>query len=79
MLYESDINKLLSNWEASLKSHTEDYRIAIRDCIYDLRCLMNKQHDEEMLYEEVVEQQLPNDAEYWNSYFEQLTYDGIFA
>ena len=48
MLYNSDINSLLSQWESSLSNHTPDYKIAVRDCIYDLKTLMDRITDEEI-------------------------------
>ena len=79
MLYESDINGLLSKWEAHLDSQPSEYKIGVRDCIYDLRCLMDKNHEEEALAQEAFEQTLKMDEEYWNDYFNNLTADGIFA
>ena len=74
MLYNSDINGLLSQWEDRLKGQSPDYRIAVSDCIYDLKCLMDKQ-----LADEAFEHQLEEDSDKWDDYFNNLLADGIFA
>ena len=58
MLYNSDINGLLSQWKARLSYQTPDYRAALGECIYDLRCLMDKNFQEEALANESFKQQL---------------------
>lgn len=63
MLYESDINSLLSQWQERLNFQTAEqpYKDAIRDCIYDVRMLMDENFKEEMLAREAFEQQLKED------------------
>jgi hypothetical protein len=70
MLYESDINKLLSQWTERLTFQTAEqpYKDAVRDCIYDLRMLTDKQFQEECLANEAFEQQLREDEHLWNEY-----------
>lgn len=60
MLYESDLNKLLGQWTERLDFQTakQEYKDAVRDCIYDLKCLLDKNFEEEALAEEAFEQQL---------------------
>lgn len=61
MLYESDISQLLTRWEAGLDKQSPDYKIAVRDCIYDLRMLVDKQFQEEAMAAESFEQRLEED------------------
>lgn len=81
MLYESDISQLLTRWEAGLDKHSSDYKIAVRDCIYDLRGLIDKQHEEESICaNEAFEQQLEQDAQFWNDYYNAfLNNDGLMG
>ena len=75
MLYESDINRLLTQWESDLDKHSPDYKLAIRDCIYDIKCLIDKQFAEEALAEESFEQQfaeMEKDPKFWSTYYEQM-------
>lgn len=58
MLYDSDVNGLLNQWEARLNYQTPDYKAALGECIYDLKCLMNRKFNEEALANEAFEQQL---------------------
>lgn len=58
MVYENDINKMLSQWQSGLVNQSADYKVAVMDCIYDLRCLMDKQFAEEALARECFEEQL---------------------
>lgn len=58
MLYTSDINQLLSKWEAGLDNHSSDYKIGVRDCIYDIQHLITESLQEEALEEEAFYQQL---------------------
>lgn len=58
MLYTSDINQLLTRWEAGLSQHSPDYKIGVRDCIYDLKRLIDADFVEEILEKESFEQQL---------------------
>ena len=79
MLYSSDINSLLSQWETNMEGQTPDYKDAVRDCIYDLRCLMDKNFLDEAESSDSFEQQLKMDEDKWNSYFNSLFEDGLFA
>lgn len=74
MLYESDVSSLISKWETNLSNHSADYGIGVRDCIYDLRTLMDNQ-----LADEAFEEQLKVDANVWENYFKELLADGILA
>ena len=60
MLYSSDFNGLLARWDKETKdSHREQpYKDAVRDCIYDLRCMIDDKFAEEMLAQEAWEQQM---------------------
>ena len=57
MLYTSDFNQLLNNWNAQLNSKSVDpaYKDALRDCIYDLNSLLTKSIDEELTYQDFLE------------------------
>lgn len=63
MLYESDLNKLLSQWTERLGFQTakQEYKDALRDCIYDVKCLVDKNFEEETLAREAWEQQMADD------------------
>jgi len=72
MLYESDISQLLTRWEAGLANQSSDYKIAVRDCMYDLKGLIDEQHKQEaetMDAKESFEQQLEQDAQFWKDYY----------
>lgn len=62
MLYDSDINGLLSQWEARLNCPESDdspsYKDALRDCIYDVKSIIDADFTEEILEREAFEQQL---------------------
>ena len=77
MLYESDINQLLSQWEAGLSRHSPDYKVAVRDCIYDLKCLIERNFSDEIMANEAFEQQVREGK--WEEFFDSLTKDGLFA
>lgn len=81
MLYESDISHLLSQWQERLSSDSNEqpYKDCLSDCIYDLNCLMDKNFAEEALAQESFEQQLKKDDKYWDSFFDNLIADGMFA
>jgi hypothetical protein len=63
MLYESDLNKLLDQWTERLGFQTakQEYKDALRDCIYDVKCLIAKNFEEETLAREAWEQQMADD------------------
>ena len=80
MLYESDINKLLGQWTERLDFQTarQEYKDAVRDCIYDLRMLVDKQFQEEVMANESFEQQLKEDEHLWDEYLSDCyTGDGV--
>ena len=82
MLYSSDFNGLLARWDAETKdSHREQsYKDAVRDCIYDLRCMIDDKFAEEMLAQEAWEQQMEKDSKIWSNYLEnKFVQDGILA
>lgn len=68
MLYESDVNSLLLQWEAGLDKQEAGYKDGVKDCIYDLQCLMNEHFAEEALANEAFEQQLKQDEQLWDEY-----------
>jgi hypothetical protein len=75
MLYESDVNDLLQEWEDRLPHQSPDYQIALGEGIYDLRCLRDKEFEEEN--NESFEQMIKDSA--WDGYFKSLLEDGVFA
>ena len=81
MLYESDISHLLSQWQERLESNCNEqsYKDCLSDCIYDLNCLMDKNFAEEALAQESFKQQIKKDDKYWDSFFDNLLADGMFA
>lgn len=67
MIYESDIDGIISKWTDSTAFKTESqYKDAVMDCIYDLRSLMDKNFAEEVLAHEAFEQQLKEDIAFYN-------------
>lgn len=81
MLYDSDVNTLLSQWQERLSFQTakQEYKDAVRDCIYDLRMLIDKQFQEECLANEAFEQKLKEDKELWDNYLSgSYVGDGVF-
>ena len=76
MVYESDISDLLQQWEARLDSQTDDYRMALNECIYDLQCLRNKEFDEEALANETFNRQVKDGD--WDGFFNDLLQEGMF-
>lgn len=79
MLYESDLNTLLTQWEVRLDKQSSDYKDCLRDCIYDLKSLIDRNFADELLASEAFEQQLAEDERDWEAYFNNLLTDGIFA
>lgn len=81
MVYESDISSLLSEWKKMLKDKAIEpsYKDAIRDCIYDLNCLIDNNFSQEALAQEAFEQQMKEDWDCWQGYFNNLTSDGVCA
>lgn len=76
MLYESDLNKLIDQWTDRLGFQTaqQEYKDAVRDCIYDLKMLIDKQFQEEIMSNEAFEQQLKRDEKLWDEYI-----SGVYA
>lgn len=70
MLYESDLTSLAQQWEQRAKAPrtTGEYKDALMDCVYDLRCLIDKNFAEETLARESFEQQLVKDAFLFDMY-----------
>ena len=81
MLYESDIANLLSQWQKRLDSNVngQSYKDCLSDCIYDLNCLIDKNFAEEALANESFEQEIKEDDNHWEEYFNSLIENGIFA
>ena len=82
MLYSNDFNGLLARWDKETKdSHREQpYKDAVRDCIYDLRCMIDDKFAEEMLVQEAWEQQMEKDSKLYSEYLEnKFVQDGILA
>jgi hypothetical protein len=81
MLYESDINNLMSQWEERLcfLSVSQSYKDGIRDCMYDLKTLMDKNLEEEALANEAFDQQLKEDAEIYREMEEMIKKEGVYA
>jgi hypothetical protein len=81
MLYESDINNLMSQWEERLcfLGISQSYKDGIRDCMYDLKTLMDKNLEEEALANEAFEQQLKEDAEFYRELEEMVKNKGVYA
>ena len=77
MLYNSDINDLLSQWESRLRGQSPDYKVAVSDCIYDLKCLMEKNFNEEAEATESFDQSIREGK--WDEFFDNLLKDGMFA
>ena len=67
MVYESDISNLLSQWQKIADRPLVDtsYKDAVRDCIYDLKMLIDKQFQEEIMAKEAFEQQLEEDKAFY--------------
>ena len=81
MLYESDINNLMSQWEERLcfLGVSQSYKDGIRDCMYDLKTLMDKNLEEEALANEAFEQQLKEDTEIYREMEEMIKKEGVYA
>lgn len=82
MVYESDITNLLNQWQNRTLNCSNDrgYKDGLNDCIYDLRCLIDKNFAEEALANEAFEQQLKEDAQFWEDYRKAFLVDeGILA
>ena len=74
MLYEGDISRLLKQWETRSEQQSADYKVAVKECIYDLESFMDKQ-----LADEAFEQQLESDKEYYKELEEVLINEGVYA
>lgn len=57
MIYESDVSNLLSKWNERLqKTDSLQYKDALYDCLYDLKTLSEKSFNEEIDYQEMLEE-----------------------
>ena len=67
MVYESDLNNLLSQWQEITHKPFVDpsYLDGVNDCIYDLKMLVDKQFQEEIMAKEAFEQQLEEDKAFY--------------
>ena len=81
MLYESDINNLMTQWEERLcfLGVSQSYKDGIRDCMYDLKTLMDKNLEEEALASEAFDQQLKEDAEIYREMEEMIKKENAYA
>lgn len=81
MLYDTDINNLLSEWNErlGLSGNSQSYKDALSECIFDLKCAVNKNFEEEALANEAFEQRLEDTERDWEAYFNNLVRNGIFA
>ena len=81
MLYESDINNLMSQWEERLcfLGVSQSYKDGIRDCMYDLKTLMDKNLEEEALANEAFDQRLKEDAEIYREMEEMIKKENVYA
>lgn len=59
MIYRSEMNKLISQWEErAKKENSQDYNDALFDCIYDLKKVLDSyitQEEAAMTYEDALE------------------------
>jgi hypothetical protein len=55
-------------------NQTPDYKVAVSDCIYDLTNLMDKE-----FADEIFEQQLKEDAQYYKELEEMLQKEGNYV
>ena len=76
MLFDTEINKLLSQWKnrLSLFAFSSQYRDGVRDCMYELKSLRDKQFNEEIDANEAFEQRLAEDAKLYEE-LEQMLND----
>lgn len=81
MLYESDIKNLMSQWEERLcfLAVSQSYKDGVRDCIYDLKTLMDKNLEEEALANEAFDQQLREDAEIYREMEEMIKKESVYV
>jgi hypothetical protein len=55
MLYESDIIFLIQQWEnRAAEKHEDPYLIALRECIEELRKVLNAHYDEEAAADDIA-------------------------
>lgn len=74
MLFDGDIRGLITQWESRMCNQTPDYKVAVSDCIYDLNSLMDKE-----FADEIFEQQLKEDAQYYQELEEIVKREGDYA
>ena len=76
MIYEDDVSSLLAKWKKrlSLFAFSSQYRDGVRDCMYELKSLRDKQFNEEIDAKEAFEQRLAEDAKLYEE-LEQMLND----
>ena len=74
MLYESDVSDLLEKWKnrLSMIAISQEYKDGIRDCMYDLKNVRDKQFEEEALAQESFEQRIKEDASIYDELEQML-------
>ena len=57
MIYNCDINQLISEWNKRMTdtSYDPSYHDALNDCIYELNNLLSKSIEEELTYQDYLE------------------------
>lgn len=69
MIWISDIQQLVSNWQERLDnpSQPSSYKDALSECIYDLNCLINDKLIEEMTEQDAKDYLASQEADYHDS------------
>lgn len=59
MIYVSDLQQLTNLWQERMHNASQpfDYKEGINECLYDLNQLINRSIDEDMTYEDFLEQE----------------------
>ena len=59
MIYVSDLQQLTNLWQERMHNASQsfDYKEGINECLYDLNQLINHSIDEDMTYEDFLEQE----------------------
>lgn len=70
MIYNSDVETLLQQWESRIHiaTNSQDYNDGLRDCAYDLRCLIDNNYAEEALARESFDQRLQKEESILNEF-----------
>lgn len=80
MIYDCDLDNLISQWQQRMTTADSSYKDALNDCIYDLSNLMDKAFEEETLIHDVLEEQIKEDAKFWEDYEKAfLANNGLIA